>query len=243
MAHSQWRLQEGTPLKMTQLCEMTTITNPTTMHTNSLLHVASNILYLSEFDLLIAQLYSNRDWKMAHKTGSNAELTYMAAVMDFPYHQNRFQSLPRVNALPPLELWDDLTNEEQIVQWINHTNWSAQAQHSPNGFASNHPIGNNKVRVLDIVDTNRGVSGQIDTYLDPESSYYPGSGSLTQPEQALPPDTSRVNVMINNSQPMDSINDLPDFGLVEDEVHFTDTPSLCHSFEVDNPSAFLALDL
>jgi len=150
----------------------------------------------------------------------------MATVMDLPYHQGRFHSLPRVHPLPPLELWDDLRTDEQVLHWLHTTTWGQGSQPARPALATSQ-TGAGKMRVLDIVDTNRGISGQIDSYVEPEH-YYPSTLPMTDARPA------------NHSEPSNT----PDMSHFElDEANFTDNHDLGNSFEFDTSNAFVAFDV
>lgn len=154
------------------------------------------------------------------KTGSNAELAYMATFMDLPYHQHRVHSLPRVHPLPPLEVWDDDLqgiDEAQLTQWLSRPA-------TPSAIASTENPPKGAVRVLDIVDMNRGVnSGQVDAYLEHGSSYFSTSASENS-FSGIP-------------------NGLSHFA-IDDDVNLADAHDLSHSIEIDtNCVAFIPLDI
>ena len=182
---------------------------------------------------------------MFHKTGSNDELTYLASVMDFPYQNQdpRFQtslssSVINPNILSSFDQLSSLNNDDnQIVPWLNAATWNPQTaiqqQSAPDAASSSH-------------STKVGIgNGQIDTYYNPESSYYQNSFiQADQPRMTNPDTSTRANVTVHNSESTNfNNNELSDFDLIEDEICFTQTPNLCHSFEIDPSNAFIALDL
>lgn len=169
---------------------------------------------MNQFIYLFHRFFSLfRDWKTLMNTGSATELTYMATVLDLPYQQHQ-ASIPRIAPIPPLEIWDDLRTSVPLNDGGKFS-WSS-IQNQQTSSIPNHQ---SKVRIMDIIDTKHGISGQIDSYLDSESAYYPTT-TMSQ-------DTT---VTVDHSIPIDS------------ELNFSDSHDLSTAFDIDTSGPFLTLD-